>query len=187
MYAYIYINVEKWSRLATSPLKNIDNVISWSIDQSEQLLRNTCKETVSPSFKKLVHKLLTIPIYKDESLSGESKTTKAEQSSNKTENNLQKNSKITISSYTLENKSKYSMNDNDSNINISNSTNDSNRSNDSNNNNISSRSSSSSSSSIEINNNISRKYLKKKNGKFYIYLLQLLLLLLLLLLTYRTP
>ncbi|ORX44214.1 hypothetical protein BCR36DRAFT_406546 [Piromyces finnis] len=68
---YKYINSDynsrKWSRLATSPLRNLDNVTSWAIEQSEQLLRYTCREYITPKFKDLVQYLLSNKRFNEDS------------------------------------------------------------------------------------------------------------------------
>ncbi|ORX75892.1 hypothetical protein BCR32DRAFT_304417 [Anaeromyces robustus] len=77
---------KKWSRLATSPFRNIDNVTLWAIEQSEQLLNNTCGESISPTYKKLIKRLLSTSC-NDELFNYIGLDNKIKQVKNKIENN----------------------------------------------------------------------------------------------------
>jgi len=144
----------------------LDNVIAWAIEQTEQLLRNTCREFVTPtsSFKNLIQYLLSNK--RDDEEGRSYKYNKLlKQAKDKFENNNLNTSNTTNEKYIVD-LPKFNNNDNDDNknnneINNHNSTSNNKNNDDNDDNNFEQKTS--------TINNKSFKFLKNKSGKKYIY------------------
>lgn len=162
----------------------MDNVIAWAIEQTEQLLRNTCREFVTPtsSFKNLIQYLLSNK--RDDEEGRSYKYNKLlKQAKDKFENNNLNTSNTTNEKYIVD-LPKFNNNDNDNdNDNDDDNDNDNNNDDDDNKNNneINNHNSTSNNKNNDDNddnnfeqktstiNNKSFKFLKNKSGKKYIY------------------